>query len=104
MPSKIERINDADKAWHWTCGCQWREWVTRGWNWRNFDFIAIQVEYDRVSGRSVELYVALLGLHITVEWCNRMERARFMAEMDQRMARAKEWIDTDDEGSATDGK
>lgn len=79
--------------------CNWRELLPRGdWNWRNFNLVGIGVEVGTYKGRYVEINVEVLNTGFTVEWFDRNTRAVFLADMDQRMAEAKElWEGAEDD-------
>lgn len=81
-------------GWSWTFYWQWPElFKFRKWNWINFDFCHIMLEAGTYKGTYFEFTFVILGIGFYVEVCDKTTRSVFLAEMDQRIAEAKEQID-----------
>lgn len=79
------------RSWDFNFYCQWGELFRfRRMNWINFDFIKLTVEVGGYKGRYLEVEAAILGLGVCFEWHDPTSRSVFMAEMDQRMAEARD--------------
>lgn len=106
MGLEISKIPDANKSWHFTWICQWPEWFGGCYNWRNFDVIRCDFEFSTYKGKTVEVNLSLLGLCLHIEWTDRLERAVFMAEMDQLKAEAVDALrrakDSEEQEGTTD--
>ena len=50
------------------CRQEWTEWLTDGWNWRNFHFIELSYE-DTMNVGQREIRLFLLGFGIFLQWC-----------------------------------
>ena len=74
------------------CGCQCPE-LWRAQNWHNFSLINFSVEFGAYKGRYVEINAALLGFYLCFEIVGALTRARFVADMDQRIAEAKDGME-----------
>lgn len=59
----------------------WREWLTRGWNWRNFAVVALDYESGDYKGSYGEVHVALLGFHCRFEVYNLAHRQMAFAPL-----------------------
>ena len=69
---KVERIAEnpgkLGACWSFSFNWEWKEWVTPGWNWRNFTFWHLGVETSSYKGEgTLEIAFSLLGFNLTAE-------------------------------------
>jgi len=79
----------------------YNQWINpfkaKSYNWIDFTFISIGVEFGTYTGKYLEIHATLLGLSIEIEISGRMSRALFSAKMDQEIAAVKEELQRDDD-------
>src|SRR5437867_5660065 len=54
--------------------CQWGEWFTKGWTWRNFTILVLSFESASYKDVSLEITIGLLGLIGVLEWYKPVDR------------------------------
>lgn len=90
MGLMLKRL-DVARGWDIQLIFQWHEpWCFWRWNWVNFDFCHLGFEAGRCEGTYIEIIVVILGVGAMIEWHDRQTRVRWLAQMDQRVAEAKE--------------
>lgn len=68
----------------------WREIFGKNFNWKNFTFINASIEWGCYKGTYFELELGLLGFNVSVEAYDPLSRSVFAADMDQKIAEAKD--------------
>jgi hypothetical protein len=81
-----ERPGELGRKWHLQPFQQWSEWLTRGWNWRNFTLVHVEVEFADYKGRSLELTLALCGFGVIIETYRAESRAEALGPVNRMMA------------------
>lgn len=79
--------------------CQWPEWFTGNWNWRNFTFIRVEVEQQPHKGGSYEFQLGFLGFVGGIDYWSKKAWADF-----HRQLTPKEEASLDEEINPTDVK
>jgi hypothetical protein len=85
MATSVRKLHDANKKVHIDWSCQWPEWFKRDYNWRNFTIIELSIEAGSLTGSYLEIEIGLLGVGCCIQVIDTLERALFIAEMEQHI-------------------
>jgi len=70
---------------------QWAPFLCCCWN-HSFDIISVRYSRDNDGGLNVTVSLVVLGFGFCWSWYDRIDRARFLAEMDQITEHAKDFL------------
>ena len=94
----IKRINEGPSQWSMSWINLWpNPFDLRRYNWINFEVIRLGFEWGKIEGIYLEVTLIVMGLGINIDWHDRTSRSVFLADMDQRVAEAKDAMGLRDE-------